>query len=265
MALNDDFKDIEENIKNLNDLGTETSAVFGDIGKSLSGLARDSKDFGSQISDAAKSQRSLAIDAQKLASFTKEDLKDKTKANNFAKIAAKIAGERAKIESQIRVLTIQRINASKAEGAILDKTPENLKNGVSYGSDIAQGFDEITNSNKELNNNTKFFDNLSETLSTIPGIGPAIAKPFAEAGKTARKTRVEGDGLMKSMGKGALEITKAFSPAIMLASLFEADKLTTDFAKQLGVSKDTAQEIKTSFIVIANSSGKAYLNVKIYD
>ncbi|MDA9268149.1 hypothetical protein N9P60_00125 [bacterium] len=260
MALDDDFKDVGENIKKLNDLGTETSAVFGDIGKALSGLARDSKDFGSQISDAAKSQRSLAINAQKLASFTKEDLKDKTKANNFAKIAAKVAGERAKIESQIRVLTAQRVNASKAEGAILEKTLENLRNGESYGRDIAEGFDEITKSNKELNNNTKFFDNLSETLGTIPGIGPAIAKPFAEAGKTARKARVEGDGLMKSMGKGALEITKAFSPAIMLASLFEADKLTTDFAKQLGVSKDTAQEIKTSFIVIANSSGKAYLN-----
>ena len=260
MALDDDFKDIEKNIKNLNDLGTETSAVFGDIGKALSDLAKDSKYFESQISDAAKSQRSLATNAQKLASFTKEDLKDKTKANNFAKTAAKVAGERAKIESQIRVLTAQRVNASRAESAILDKTLENLRNGVGYGSDIAQGFDEITKSNKELNNNTKFFDNLSETLSTIPGVGPAIAKPFSEAGKTARKARVEGDGLMKSMGKGALEITKAFSPAIMLASLFEADKLTTDFAKQLGVSKDTAQEIKTSFIVIANSSGKAYLN-----
>ena len=260
--LSDNFSDVEKKIQKLNDLGTSSSAVFGDIGKALIGLARDSKDFSSQILDAAKSQRSLATNAQKLASFTKEDLKDKTKAKDFAKVAAKVAGDRAKIESQIRILTAQRVNASKAEQAILDKTIENLKNGGDFAQDIAGGFDEIVGANDKLNKNTKFFDNLEKTLNSIPGIGPAIAGPFSKASMAVRDARVDGEGLGSSLAKGANEIAKSFGPAFFLGSLFKANNETIKLATTLGVSADEARDLRDNFTSIAINSGKSYLNAE---
>jgi len=260
--LSDKLSDVDKNIKKLNDLGTESSAVFQDIGKAISGLARDSKDYKSEIGDASKIQRSLATNAQKLAKFTKEDLKDRNKAKDFAKIAAKVAGERAALESQIRVLTAKRVNATKAEKAILDKTIENLKNGGEYAGDIAQGFDEITGANEKLNKNTKFFDNLEKTLKTIPGIGPAIAGPFAKASQAVRDARVDGEGLGSSLAKGANEIAKSFGPAFFLGSLFKANSETIKLATTLGVSADEARDMRTEFTAIAVNSGKSYLNAE---
>ena len=260
--LAQNFSDVEKKIQKLNDLGTSSSSAFGDIGKALTGLARDSKDFSSQIADAAKSQRSLATNAQKLASFTKEDLKDKTKAKDFAKISAKIAGDRAKIESQIRVLQVQRVNAVKSEKAILDKTIENLRNGESFAKDIADGFDDINGANDKLNKNTKFFDNLEKTLKTIPGIGPAIAGPFSKASQAVRDARVDGEGLGSSLAKGGNEIAKSFGPAFFLGSLFKANGETIKLATTLGVSADEARDMRTEFASIAVNSGKSYLNAE---
>lgn len=260
--LKNSLSDVEQSIKKINDLGTESSAVFNDIGKALKGLARDSKDFSSQINNAAKIQTSLASNAQKLASFSDKDLKDKTKSASFAKIASKVAQDRVKIESKIRVLTAQRVNATKAEKAILDKTVENLRNADVFASGIAEGFDEISEANKELNSNTKFFDNMEEILGSIPGLGPAIAKPFTAASKAVRNARVDGEGLGKSLAKGANEIAKSFGPGFFVASIFNANKNSVEFAKNLGISAQESSDIRQDFTLIALNSGKAYLNAE---
>tara|TARA_R100000951_G_scaffold106407_1_gene100998 strand:- start:338 stop:2572 length:2235 start_codon:yes stop_codon:yes gene_type:complete len=260
--LKNSLADVEKNIKKINDLGTESSAVFGSIGTALKGLARDSKDFSSQISDAAKTQKALASNAQALAALEKDNLKDRTKAASFAKIASKVAQGRVKIESQIRVLTAKRVNATKAEKAILDKTIENLQNGEFYTSGIAKGFDEISDVNKELNSNTKFFNNMEEILGSIPGLGPAIAKPFTTASKAVRNARVDGEGLGKSLAKGANEIAKSFGPGLFVASIFNANKNSAEFAKNLGISVQEASDIRQDFTLIALNSGKAYLNAE---
>ena len=260
--LKNSLADVEKNIKKINDLGTESSAVFGSIGTALKGLARDSKDFSSQISDAAKTQKALASNAQALAALEKDNLKDRTKAASFAKIASKVAQGRVKIESQIRVLTAKRVNATKAEKAILDKTIENLQNGEFYTSGIAKGFDEISDVTKELNSNTKFFNNMEEILGSIPGLGPAIAKPFTTASKAVRNARVDGEGLGKSLAKGANEIAKSFGPGLFVASIFNANKNSAEFAKNLGISVQEASDIRQDFTLIALNSGKAYLNAE---
>ena len=260
--LADNFDKIEQQSKKLNDLGSEYSAVFGSISDALAGLAKNSKEFKNEISDARTTQKSLAANAQKLASFTKDNLKDRVKMNDFAKAAAKVAADRAKTESTIRILTAKRVNATKAEKAIIDKTVENLRNSLDYAGGIADGFEEITDANDELNKNTKFFDNLESTLKTIPGLGPAIAGPFAKASKAVRDARVDGEGLGMSLAKGGNEIAKSFGPAFFLGSLFKANTETFNLAKTLGISADEARDMRDEFTAIAVESGKSYLNAE---
>ena len=259
MALKDDLENLEENIADLNKLGASTENTFKSIGDAISGLARDSKDFKNDLKTASKSSSDLAKSASTLARFTKEDLKDKKSVADFSRKAQELARQRQKTEAQIRNLQILRVNATKAEKAILDKTIENLQNGVGYSQGIADGFNEILDTNQKLKDNTQFFDSLSETLSTIPGIGPAIAKPFANAAKAMRDARIDGDGFFGATIKGADELAKSFGPAALLGSLFAADSSTTNLAKNLGVSKGEAREIKQDFELIAVNSGKAYL------
>ena len=259
-SANNNLKNTQQYLKDINDLGTDAGFIFGDISKELSSLAANGGDYSESIKEAGRLSKSLLKSSQNLTKLTTDSLKDKKKAEGIDKVANKLAGDKAALMSQMKLLQSQAAVSSGIEKENLQKASRALYNAGVSAEVVSGAYEDLNETNKELNKSNQFFDNLSETLRTIPGIGPAIARPFAEAGKTARKARAEGDGFLLSMGKGALKITKAFSPAIMLASLFEADKLTTDFAKQLGVSKDTAQGIKTSFIVIANSSGKAYLN-----
>jgi hypothetical protein len=50
-----------------------------------------------------------------ISGFTKEDLKDRKKANDFAKKSEDLAKKRQKLESQIRVFRSQAINATKSK------------------------------------------------------------------------------------------------------------------------------------------------------
>lgn len=259
MALKDDLKNLEENISDLNRLGADTEVTFKSIGEAISGLAKNSKDLSSEIKTSAKSANDLSKSASALAKFTKDDLKDKKSVADFSRKAQELARQKQKTEAQIYNLQLRRANATKAEKAILDKVIENLQNGVGHSQGIADGFDEILATNQKLKENTQFFDTLSDTLSTIPGIGPAIAKPFANAAKAMRDARIDGEGFFGASIKGANELAKSFGPAALLGSLFSADISTTKLAQNLGVSKDEARGIKQDFEVIAINSGKAYL------
>ena len=185
MALKDNLKGAGDEIQRLNDLGTEFSAVYKDIGQALQGLARDSKDYGAGIRDAAKLSSDLAKSAQELSGFTKEDLKDRKKANDFAKKSEDLAKKRQKLESQIRVFRSQAINATKSEQAILSKVTENLSNSADYTKQIGEGFNEIASANEKLNSDTKFFDNLAELVQDVPVIGK-VFKEFQLAADAAR-------------------------------------------------------------------------------
>ena len=55
-----DAKAAEDAINRLKDVGTEFSAVYQDIGKALSGLAKGSKEYSSNIKDAESLSKDLA-------------------------------------------------------------------------------------------------------------------------------------------------------------------------------------------------------------
>ena len=265
MALKDNLKGAGDEVQRLNDLGTEFSAIYKDIGQALQGLARNSKDYGSGIRDAAKLSADLAKSAQELSGFTKEDLKDRKKANDFAKKSEDLAKKRQKLESQIRVFRSQATNATKAEQAILNKVNENLSNAADYTKQIGDGFEEVASASEKIRKADPF-GGLSDFISEIP----VLRKVFPEiqkASKVFRDNFAETGKYAQSLGKSIITATGALSKLAALEVLRRgveeidnAQKRVVDFRREIGLSLEEAAELQINMSQIASDSGKAFFN-----
>ena len=265
MALKDNLKGAADEVQRLNDLGTEFSAIYKDIGQALQGLARNSKDYGSGIRDAAKLSADLAKSAQELSGFTKEDLKDRKKANDFAKKSEDLAKKRQKLESQIRVFRSQATNATKAEQAILNKVNENLSNAADYTKQIGEGFNEVASASEKIKKADPF-GGLSDFISEIP----VLRKVFPEiqkASKVFRDNFAETGKYAQSLGKSIITATGALSKLAALEVLRRgveeidnAQKRVVDFRREIGLSLEEAAELQINMSQIASDSGKAFFN-----
>ena len=265
MALKDNLKGAADEVQRLNDLGTEFSAIYKDIGQALQGLARNSKDYGSGIRDAAKLSADLAKSAQELSGFTKEDLKDRKKANDFAKKSEDLAKKHQKLESQIRVFRSQATNATKAEQAILNKVNENLSNAADYTKQIGDGFEEVASASEKIRKADPF-GGLSDFISEIP----VLRKVFPEiqkASKVFRDNFAETGKYAQSLGKSIITATGALSKLAALEVLRRgveeidnAQKRVVDFRREIGLSLEEAAELQINMSQIASDSGKAFFN-----
>jgi hypothetical protein len=265
MALKDNLKGAGDEIQRLNDLGTEFSAIYKDIGQALQGLARDSKDYGSGIRDAAKLSADLARSAQELAGFTKEDLKDRKKANDFAKKSEDLAKKRQKLESQIRVFRSQATNATKAEQAILNKVNENLSNAADYTRQIGDGFEEVASASEKIRKADPF-GSFSDFISEIPVLGKVFPE-IQKASEVFRNNFAETGKYAQSLGKSILTATGALSKLATLEVLRRgveevdnAQKRVVSFRREIGLSLEEASELQVNMSQIASDSGKAFFN-----
>lgn len=261
MALGDDFKNLENNIKNLNAQGVELESTFNDIADSIQKAGQNSEDFKNVITTSAKDTKNLAKKASELAKFTKDDLKNKKQANSYAKKAQELAREQRKVQSEISYLEKVRVNATEEERENIDQALEGLYAASDASQDVASGYQEIVDANSKLNSNTKYLDTLHDTLASIPGLGPLIAGPFKEAGQAMREIAVEGGGFFEQATAGADVLASKFGPAFFLGSLFKANSASTELGRNLGISREQATEMRSEFNIVAINSGKSYLNV----
>ena len=260
--LNQNLGTASARFKEINDLAAQSSFEFKSIGDAIQGFGKDSKEFKASFKTSADLAKQLYNSSKALSGVNKESLKDRSKANQLQKKAKELTETRAAVESQIKLLLSQAAVASGDEKKNLIESAKALAAAAQSAEFVADNFDEINDANNKLNKNTKFFDNLESTLKTIPGLGPAIAGPFAKASKAVRDARVDGEGLGMSLAKGGNEIAKSFGPAFFLGSLFKANSETIKLATTLGVSADEARDMRTEFTAIAVNSGKSYLNAE---
>ena len=101
MALGDDLKNLDKDLRNLNRQGAEFQNAFKAIETALKGIARDSNDFGDAIKNAAQTSSQLAKQADALSKFNKENLKSTKDRKSFEEKSNKILAERTKLEAQI--------------------------------------------------------------------------------------------------------------------------------------------------------------------
>ena len=175
MALNSKkLKEVQENLKSINDLGTMSKEIFKDISNQISQAAKKTKDFEGAIGGAADLQTKVAAAAQKLSEFSELDLKSKKNMAAFDKAASAVAKARLSIESKIRVLNSQKLNASNKEKKNLEKTTKNLQASLGIITEMEAEYEKINQANKELSSSTKWMDTMESMLASIPGIGPLI-------------------------------------------------------------------------------------------
>ena len=247
MALKDNLKGSTEEIQKLNDLGTDMRDIYSDIGKALGGLARDSKDFAGAISDASKIQADLGKSAENLSKFTKEDLKDRKRLVAFNKQAVDLDKTRAALESKIRVLKAQQVNATKQEKAILDKVIENLQNSTGYAQDTQAAFKDILDTAKKIERANPF-KGIADVVADIPIIGKAF-KEFSNAAEAFNKEMVESGSRMKANLKSFQQLGGVVvkgTVGLLVKAFTELDNQSTDLSRQLNVSKGFSEELVKS-------------------
>ena len=252
-------KSLAETLKDIGETGAEAASIFNDIGANLGKMAANSKEFSGMLKLSKTSQTNLARDAKVLAGITKEDLKDKKIANDLSKKAQTLAKDITSVNNQRAILADLLNNATQEEREELIKIDSLLARSLESTEGVVKGFEDLTTENEKLSSNTQFFDNVSSLLQDIPVIGKLFGKPFEEASQNIRNLKAEGGSAFQLINAGA----KAFDNILLTGistSLFKADSSTTNLAKQLAISKDSARDLKASFNAIAIDSGTSALN-----
>ena len=260
MALKDDIKGLDESIARLEEAATRLESTFNDIAVELASVARGSEDFSSTIKTAAKDTSDLAKATSKLRGITKDDLKDKKKANDYAKVAAEVARKQRQTQQTISFLEKARVTATEAERENIDKALQGLYASTDAASELSNEYNNIVTAAESLNNLTGFFDTLEETLKTIPGIGPLIAKPFKEAAQAMREVALEGGSFFDIAIAAGDKLAESFGPAFFLGSLFKANQASAELGRALGISAEQSTNLRNNFTSIAVNSDKSYVS-----
>ena len=247
MAFSDNLKNAGDEIERLNTLGSEYQDVYKNIGSTLSGLARDSKEFSKEISSAATISNDLSKSAQELAGFTRGDLADRKAIQKIEAKTQALSKKRAELEAKQRVIKAYYVNATKQEKAILDKVIENLDNQVEYTRDIAKGYEDILDATKKIERSNPF-KSTAEFLNDIPGLGKVLGE-FSNATDTFNKSMSEGNGKLQSTIKGFKQlggIVAKFTLGLAIAGLKDFDERAVSVSRNLNVSREQSDALVKS-------------------
>ncbi len=252
-------RELANNLEEIGKLGAASASNFRDISIELGKSVTNVKNFGGAFRLAKTTSTSLAKDAENLAKASKTDLSNRQNANNIAKQAEVNSKNLLSIQRQRQVAQDLLANATEEEKAELNELLVNLFRAEDETRGIAEGFKKIVDENEKLNKSTRFFDNVRDLVKDIPVIGRLFGQPFDDASQKIREAKVDGGNAFQVINAGASAFDNILLTGIV-ASLFKADTSTTNLAKQLGVSKSEARDLRASFNAVAMDSGIAALN-----
>ena len=261
MALGDNLKDSEEILNNINKAAVEFESTINAIQQALKNVSKEERDIADILQVSLDTNKKLKASAAALAELRKTDLTNKGKTAKLVKEELRFQGLQSKNKAIQAVLQDRIAEAGEEELKNLNISDELLKDINDSSEEIAKNFNEVSGATEKINKAAKGFDNMAEALGSLPGIGPPLSKAFKGAAQAARDAAAAGNGFAASLSAGALQLVsfKAIG-ALLVGSLFAADKRTTALAKNLQVSKDEAREINADFVEISQNSGKAFLN-----
>jgi len=247
MALGDDLKNLDKDLRNLNRQGVEFQNAFNSIEKALKGIARDSKDFDRELKSAAETSSQLAKQADALSKFNKENLKSTKDRKSFEDKSKKVLAERTKLEAQIKVLKGLALNATKEEKVLLDKATENLLNQVGYADDIQSSYKGILETNKKLERINPF-KSASDFVKDIPIINKAFSE-LADATEAFNDEIVESGDRAKALGKsvsklGGLALKGTIG--LIVKGIGDFDKKATSLTRTLNTTAKESKELAIS-------------------
>jgi len=256
---------LQETVNLTNDLAASAARAQNAInkfGKEIGDAKDGSEDLSANFDNARSEANKLAKEIGKLGDFEKSQLKDAKERKNIAKNLAAIAKQRLKVQSQIAANEVMMANAGPKEVEAYKKINEELLNSLDTSDGILSKFEGIAEKIEEIEKGSSFATKLAAGVKDIPGLGPLLAGPIADFAKGLDAVNVSfSDAVTSAEDMAKLTGGLMKSAFIFIAkSAFDADKSTTNMAKQLGISKDEAQEISNRFNDIALKSGDSTIN-----
>ncbi len=258
-------EELQETVNLTNDLAASAARAQNAInkfGKEIGDAKDGSEDLSANFDNARSEANKLATAIGKLGNFEKSQLKDAKERKNIAKNLAAIAKQRLKVQSQIAANEVMMANAGPKEVEAYKKINEELLNSLDTSDGILSKFEGIAEKIEEIEKGSSFATKLAAGVKDIPGLGPLLAGPIADFAKGLDAVNLSfGDAVTSAEDMANLTGGLMKSAFIFIAkSAFDADKSTTNMAKQLGISKDEAQEISNRFNDIALKSGDSTIN-----
>lgn len=260
--LKNNLGESERILKQIREESALLRNIFAELTQSLRDQARNGGELKASLQVASRDTAKLQTLSSKLAGISEKDLKNKVRANNLAKFAAEAVAQQLSVESNIAVLSERLVNAKGQEKEELEKALETQQNALITSEGLVENYQQLVETAEKLDSKGKYFDNISKSLKEIPVIGSLIVGGFENAREGLQEAALESNALKRNMMR-VDAIAKGFALptlAAIVAGLTSADSSTTNLAKQLGVSKNEARDLRASFNTISIDSGVSALN-----
>ena len=259
-------KNLSESSKLLNEIRAEAAGLDRAL-ESMSASFKSALKGGTDEAKATerfvqKSLNSLKSSAAQLSKVSQETLKGDTKSVNLSKEIAKAKANQLVLQAKIKTLTDQLVNATEEEAKALMKSLEVLVESEIVAGVLVKKFNSIGEAAEEIDSKGKYFDKAEKFVNSIPGLSGLLGPGFREASKGLKEASLEKDKFQKGLLKTSA-IAKGIGTIVdisIVGMLTKADSATTNLAKQLAISKDSARDLRAGFNSIAIDSGTAALN-----
>ena len=261
--LSKNLKESNRILKEMNVSAVEFQSTVNAIQEGLKKVAKEEQSVGDLIDIAKKNNRKLKTAADALAKIKKEELKTEKGKQKFLRAQAKFQGLQNKNAAVQEAIQKRIVNATDSEAISLAKISKAQKDIEESAEETAKNFKEINEATEKINKSGKIFQNISNALGTIPGVGPLIAKPFQRAAAAAKDATAKGKSFATSLAAGgaqAVSLTGIFG--MLMKTLFSADSRVTNLSKTLQISKKEAGILNKEFTNIGISTNKAFFNAK---
>ena len=224
----DNLNDI--NFDDLNQEAAELKASITSISSYLGNILRTNRQIAQSYGIANSELLNTRNLASELSGITKKDLKDKQKLSALQTKAMNAQKEGRKLQAEIGALTVKLANAQGAEYQVI--------------------LDILAAKQEELLTNQAITSQANEILNLA---------------KKQKSTQEEYNEGIKDFAKnldGVKKIQELLTFAGLVKAINEADKSTTEVAKQLGISKAEARGIRADFNEIALTTSNSALNAE---
>ena len=224
----DNLNDI--NFDDLNQEAAELKASITSISSYLGNILRTNRQIAQSYGIANSELLNTRNLASELSGITKKDLKDKQKLSALQTKAMNAQKEGRKLQAEIGALSVKLANAQGEEYQVI--------------------LNILAAKQEELLTNQAITSQANEILNLA---------------KKQKSTQEEYNEGIKEFAKnldGVKKIQELLTFAGLVKAINEADKSTTEVAKQLGISKAEARGIRADFNAIALTTSNSALNAE---
>jgi hypothetical protein len=254
-----------------------------DISSSTARFSRELRNAGELQTDIAGAYRGIRESANKVAEI-QERAKKSSKGTADA-IAQQ--NKQADIARQLNLkIDALYARANSTTGSVREnllKQAQNLANARDNAKELAKSYQQIAEDSARLDKASTFYDKMSQVMKGVPLL-KNLSGPFEKAAEAARKTALEnakngtntstmasGMGAFKdSIGESLGSLIKGFGWITLIGSavkffvelLVGAQERTVEIAKDLSITRESAEGIRQQYIAIAAGSSNLLVNTK---